>query len=283
MPTPTKVILAILGLLIGILVVYYGFMMPKPHSTETAASGEGIQEAGGVETSNLQPTLVDHDSSSEGVDSAIVQNQTSSPVSVDDGTTRPTGMFSVPLSSGGLEDVYSTLSNSMPSVTMGASSSTVTANVTSSFPVSVSATHNPQAVQDPLQESQSAKVEIPVDYTIREGDTLMSISTRWLGDAYQWEQIAQVNPGLDPRRLRIGQRIKLPSRDSLLTAAPDMKPRQSFIYAVKAGDTLSGLAQRYYGNGKIWERIFTANRLTLGGDANALRVGMKLVIPPSPY
>jgi LysM repeat protein len=47
-------------------------------------------------------------------------------------------------------------------------------------------------------------------YTIQRGDTLIAIAGRFYGDTSQWSVIAQANPKADPRRLRVGQEIKLP-------------------------------------------------------------------------
>jgi len=49
-------------------------------------------------------------------------------------------------------------------------------------------------------------------YTIRKKDTLWSIATRYLGSGKRWPEIVAVNPGLDPKKLRIGQTIKIPQR-----------------------------------------------------------------------
>lgn len=51
-------------------------------------------------------------------------------------------------------------------------------------------------------------------YTIQRGDTLIAIAAHFYGDASQWSVIAQANPEADPRRLRVGQVIKLPARPS---------------------------------------------------------------------
>lgn len=49
-------------------------------------------------------------------------------------------------------------------------------------------------------------------------------------------------------------------------------------YTVKKGDSLSKIAQKYYGNGNRWQRIYNANRSKLKSP-NDLKVGQKLVIP----
>jgi len=47
-------------------------------------------------------------------------------------------------------------------------------------------------------------------YTIVSGDTLRGVAFKLFHDARRWRDIAAVNPGLDARRLRPGQVIKLP-------------------------------------------------------------------------
>lgn len=50
-------------------------------------------------------------------------------------------------------------------------------------------------------------------------------------------------------------------------------------YTVKAGDTLSKIAERFYGNASLDDFLAEANP---GVDPYALRVGQELVIPPNP-
>lgn len=50
-------------------------------------------------------------------------------------------------------------------------------------------------------------------------------------------------------------------------------------YIVQTGDTLSSIAQRFYGDANEWRPIFEANRDRLT-SAEALQVGMSLRIPP---
>ena len=49
-------------------------------------------------------------------------------------------------------------------------------------------------------------------YVIQRSDTLWGISKRFLGAGNRWREILAVNPGLQPRRLRIGQEIVIPPR-----------------------------------------------------------------------
>jgi nucleoid-associated protein YgaU len=49
-------------------------------------------------------------------------------------------------------------------------------------------------------------------------------------------------------------------------------------HEVKSGETLSKLAQRYYGDASLYPKIFEANKDVLK-DPNLIRVGQKLRIP----
>ena len=47
-------------------------------------------------------------------------------------------------------------------------------------------------------------------HTVRKGDTFWSLATRYYGTGRRWRDIAAANPSLDPRRLRIGQTVRIP-------------------------------------------------------------------------
>lgn len=50
-------------------------------------------------------------------------------------------------------------------------------------------------------------------------------------------------------------------------------------YTVQPGDTLALIAQKFYGDGNLWQLIYDANRNTIGADYNQIQAGMVLVIP----
>jgi len=53
---------------------------------------------------------------------------------------------------------------------------------------------------------------------------------------------------------------------------------QERIHTVVSGDTLSSIANEYYGDASKWTKIFEANRDILP-DANSLKLGQNLKIP----
>jgi len=69
---------------------------------------------------------------------------------------------------------------------------------------------NPEAYW-PSRKSPQPYRDLRV-YEIAEGDLLETIAREHLGRRSRWREILEVNPGLDPRRMRPGQRIYLPAR-----------------------------------------------------------------------
>jgi nucleoid-associated protein YgaU len=49
-------------------------------------------------------------------------------------------------------------------------------------------------------------------------------------------------------------------------------------YVVKKGDSLSKIAKQFYGDMKLWKKIFEANRDKIS-NPDLIRPGQKLVIP----
>ena len=82
-----------------------------------------------------------------------------------------------------------------------------------------------------------------------------------------WDQIKRVDPKYPDLTADINIDTSLP--------VPASRVR---IHEVAAGDTLSKLAQKYYGEGSKYMKIFEANKDQLT-DPNVIKVGQKLKIP----
>lgn len=50
----------------------------------------------------------------------------------------------------------------------------------------------------------------PRYYTVKRGDTLQKIAVKMYGDREKWKVIAKANKIRDPRKIRVGQRLKIP-------------------------------------------------------------------------
>lgn len=107
----------------------------------------------------------------------------------------------------------------------------------------------------------------PDYYVIQEGDTLWQIAHNH--DGITMEELIKLNPGINPRSLRVGQRIRM---KPAATQAPQKETNQSGVHVVISGDTLWRLSQRY---GVTVDQIKATNKL----KTDILSVGQRLVIP----
>lgn len=53
-------------------------------------------------------------------------------------------------------------------------------------------------------------------------------------------------------------------------------PPAETVYIVRAGDTLEGIARRYYGSGRHWRLVARRNSIS---EPTSLRIGTRLVLP----
>jgi nucleoid-associated protein YgaU len=136
-----------------------------------------------------------------------------------------------------------------------------------------------------------------IDDTIRAGDTFASIAQRHYGDASRADVIARANPLMSPLNLREGRTIRVPNdpanvqglpvvklADGSTQTAPAQQPANAAPaqeYVVQKGDSLARIAKRVFGEERLADMIFQANRDVLS-DPSKIRVGQKLKIPPKP-
>jgi LysM repeat protein len=111
-------------------------------------------------------------------------------------------------------------------------------------------------------------------YTVRPGDTLSGIARQQLGDANRWPEIFVLNRSIISHRDRIS-----PGQVFALPGPTPMQPRPR-LYTVRAGDTLSRIAQRELGNANRWREIATLNRDVIP-NPDLIRPGQVLVILPT--
>ena len=150
-------------------------------------------------------------------------------------------------------------------------------------PTGTGSTAGPETLilpQPPYPRAAAASSE----YTVKSGDTLEGIARTQLGDGQKWKSIVEMNPGLDPKSLKVGQKIKMPaggtaSAKEASAPAGGAASSSTNTYTVQKGDTLVAIARKFYGGDSDWKRILDANSSVLKGDAAALRPGMKLTIP----
>src|SRR4051812_9491325 len=97
-------------------------------------------------------------------------------------------------------------------------------------------------------------------YTVAAGDTLSALALRFYGDAELYPLIASASGVADPSDIDVGQQLIIPDATR---------------HTVVAGDTLSALAARFYGDASLYPLIATVNGIA---DPDAIDVGQALVI-----
>jgi nucleoid-associated protein YgaU len=71
---------------------------------------------------------------------------------------------------------------------------------------------------------------------------------------------------------------KMPDFSDVVSGSSSTAPTPDKIYEVQAGDSLSKIAKREYGDASDWNRIFEANK-DIVKDPNKIFPGQKLKIP----
>lgn len=164
----------------------------------------------------------------------------------------------------------------------------------------------PRASEPPAAPSKVEPTEAPkphqavvppeyVEYTIQQGDTLASLARKFFGSASKADAIARMNPTMSPPNMKAGRVIKIPKDPNNIQGKPAPKEPEKVSpkptepptvgstqeHAVVKGDTLSGIAKKYYGSShpRFIEKILDANKGVISSPED-LRPGQTLKIPP---
>lgn len=147
-------------------------------------------------------------------------------------------------------------------------------------------------VDDPIAISGVATAfEAVVSVRVRDGNGAILVNDTFMaGGTGTWANfhVAVPLPGIPPtpggtvilfeESAQNGQPIHVVSVPVVFGRAL-LDPYTGFLqYTVVAGDTLSGIAQQFYGNGALSNRIFEANRDQLT-NPNLIHVGQVLRVP----
>ncbi|HXA50928.1 MAG TPA: LysM peptidoglycan-binding domain-containing protein [Candidatus Acidoferrum sp.] len=92
-----------------------------------------------------------------------------------------------------------------------------------------------------------------------------------------WNAIKAIDPQYSDLIADITINPSLPQPQSRTRSAAANSSSER-TYTVQPGDTLSGIAKRFYGDASAYNKIFQANRDKLT-DADHIRPGQELVIP----
>lgn len=113
------------------------------------------------------------------------------------------------------------------------------------------------------------------EYVVAKGDSFYTIAKK---NSVSIKAVEDANPGVDPKKLKVGQKLTIPTSASA-PAASGSSPTTAVestdgekTYTVKSGDTLTRIAKS---QGSTVKLIKSENNLT----TNKIKVGQKLKIP----
>lgn len=135
---------------------------------------------------------------------------------------------------------------------------------------------------DPAEELQT--------HIVQANESMWTIARKTLGAGHKWELIAKANPQINPDRIKPGDKLIIPKLAAERGPVAEKTPTDPLglgfddkakTVTVQDGESLWKIAEREYGNGLKWRFIYTANRDKLKSP-DAVRAGMRLVVPPLP-
>jgi len=162
----------------------------------------------------------------------------------------------------------------------------------------------------PVIDTDQGFGSLPTTHIVTEGEDLWSISEKYYGTGYNWNDIYKVNSLEDPGDIRVGDvltipdvepwklvstsitpaQTKVPTKEPTAkpTSTPTIKPvpqiiedrenmmDENEIYVVQDGDSLWKIAENRFRSGYNWVDIANANDLR---DPGLITVGQELIIP----
>ena len=171
-----------------------------------------------------------------------------------------------------------------------------------------------EAAAKPAGDAAKAKPESAAarpksgTHVVAKGETLEDIALEHLGSKTRWKELVALNPGLDPRKMQIGQVLQVaaaappvplalasrtdPAPAPTLPVAAKPKPEPAAAksapasaapakgrkHTVAKGDTLGAIARKYLGSSARADEIYKANTDVLK-TRDDLSVGQVLRIP----
>jgi nucleoid-associated protein YgaU len=96
----------------------------------------------------------------------------------------------------------------------------------------------------------------------------------------KYKEMKKEKPAYDPEKAKADARAKADqviAKSEHLQAIKDKKVIRKYV--VVSGDTLSGIAKKYYDDAAKYMAIYEANKALIGDNPDLIKPGMELIIP----
>jgi nucleoid-associated protein YgaU len=133
----------------------------------------------------------------------------------------------------------------------------------------------PTPVAPPVETPAAPKVAETKTHIVAKDELLGDIALKYLGSSKAWKKIVEANPGLDPKNLKVGQKLVIPAVPDKPADTPVATTGGERTYTVKAGDTLYLIAKKELGSASRWKELEKLN----GISSNDLRIGKVIKLP----
>ena len=195
--------------------------------------------------------------------------------------TDPNGFGPLPTTSTGLGldpnagltpgPVANSFPNNLPTSGTSAFTAPQFPNTTTGVPMAI----DPVAPLPLVEPPAAPKIAETKTHTVAKDELLGDIALKYLGSAKAWKKILEANPGVDPKNLKVGQKLVIPA-----SADKQADPTVAITggersYTVKAGDTLYIIAKKELGSASRWKELEKLN----GVSSNDLRIGKVIKLP----
>jgi nucleoid-associated protein YgaU len=175
-------------------------------------------------------------------------------------------------------------------------------------PVSTLSDTERMSLQEPSTATQPAKADLAAKtasaasekmtiHVVQPGDTFSALAVKYLGSHKHVKLIEKANPKINPNRLYVGTKLKIPAapeasktvavsvaNDSAAAGEPKAKPVKAppvdpaKAYTVKPGDSWSSLSTRFLGDPN-WTVLYEYNKERFPPNVRTLQPGMVIEIP----
>lgn len=138
------------------------------------------------------------------------------------------------------------------------------------------------AQQTAKEEADISPENLPGQYTVKEGDTLFTISDKYYKDGYKFSEIVKENNLSDENSIEVGQVLQIPKLEAEQPAIGGGNttiwgPKiETDTYTVVEGDWLSTIAARAYNDIMAYPKLAAANDIQ---NPDLILPGQVLKIP----